>query len=266
MIVFVHGGPNDERAEYHFHPYLQWLANRGYAVLDVNYRGSPGFGKAFLNAQNLQWGNAMHSDIIDQVEWAVERGIADEDRVGIFGGSYGGYEVLVAMTKTPDVFACGVDLAGPSRLESFITIWWENFIPADNMAYKSIVLGDPATKEGRAALRKSSPVYFASQAKNPILVVQGGKDSRVPKEQADAMVREFVKAGVSVTYAIFPDEGHGIVRPGNWELFNGMVEVFFGQCLGGRSQPLPDSIEGANVEVPNGAELIPGLERLSTVR
>ncbi len=259
LVVYVHGGPNDERAIYRFHPYLQWLANRGYAVLDVNYRGSLGCGKDFLNAQNLQWGNAMHLDVVDQVQWTIEQGLADPDKIGIFGGSYGGYEVLVAMTKTPDLFACGVDLAGPSEMESFIKIWWENFIPADNMAYKSIVLGNPDTEAGRAALRESSPLYFAHQAKNPILVLQGGQDSRVPTAQADMIVEEFVKAGVAVTYVLFPDEGHGVVRPGNRNLFFALVEVFFGQCLGGSYQPLAGPFDGANVRVPEGVELIQGL-------
>jgi dipeptidyl aminopeptidase/acylaminoacyl peptidase len=262
MIVYVHGGPNDERAVYRFHPYLQWLANRGYAVLDVNYRGSPGFGKAFLNAQNLEWGNKMHLDVVDQVEWAITQGIADKDKVGIFGGSFGGYEVLVAMSKTPDLFACGVDLAGPSEMESFIKIWWENFIPMHNMAYKSIVLGDPETEKGRAALRKSSPLYFAHQAKNPVLVIQGDQDSRVPTAQAEMIVQKFVEADVPVTYVLYPEEGHGVVRPGNRKLFFAMVEVFFGQCLGGQSNPLEPEYAGAKARVPQGIGLIHGLQEV----
>jgi len=258
-VVYVHGGPNDERAEYGYSPRLHWLANRGYAVLDVNYRGSPGFGKRFLNAQNLEWGNAMHRDVVEQVEWAIERGVARRDAVGIFGGSYGGYEVLVAMTKTPEVFACGVDLAGPSDLEPFIEIWWENFIPADNMAYKSVVLGDPATDEGRAALRRSSPINFAHQARNPILVVQGEQDSRVPTDQASRIVDRFVEHGVPVTYVVFPDEGHGVVRPGNRAVFYAMIEVFFGRHLGGAYDPDVLRLEGANLRIPVGAGLIPGL-------
>src|SRR5262249_44055391 len=148
MVIYVHGGPNDERAEYGYSARLQWLANRGYAVLNVNYRGSPGFGKRFLNAQNLEWGRKMNLDVVDQALWAAKQGIADPKRIGILGGSYGGYEVLAAMTRTPGVFACGNALAAPSDLESFIGIWWENFIPATNMAYKSIVLGDPQTEQG----------------------------------------------------------------------------------------------------------------------
>jgi dipeptidyl aminopeptidase/acylaminoacyl peptidase len=259
-VVYVHGGPNDERAEYGYSARLQWLASRGYAVLDVNYRGSPGFGKRFLNAQNLEWGNAMHRDVVEQARRAVTEGIALPDAVGIFGGSYGGYEVLVAMTKTPDVFACGVDLAGPSDLESFIGIWWENFIPADNMAYKSTVLGDPATEKGREALRLSSPLAFAHQARNPILVFHGGQDSRVPTDQASRIVDRFVEHGVPVTYVVFPEEGHGVVRPDNRRAFYSMIEAFFGQCLGGRHDPITLHLDGADLEIPVGADRIPGLD------
>jgi dipeptidyl aminopeptidase/acylaminoacyl peptidase len=186
--------------------------------------------------------------------------VARRDAVGIFGGSYGGYEVLVAMTRSPEVFACGVDLAGPSDLGSFIEIWWENFIPADNMAYKSVVLGDPSTDDGRAALRRSSPINFAHQARNPILVVQGEQDSRVPTDQASRIVDRFVEHGVPVTYVVFPDEGHGVVRPGNRAAFYGMIEVFFGRCLGGAHDPEALRFEDANMRIPVGAELIPGLE------
>jgi dipeptidyl aminopeptidase/acylaminoacyl peptidase len=260
MVVYVHGGPNDERAEYGYSARLHWLANRGYAVLDVNYRGSPGFGKHYLNAQNLEWGRAMHSDVVEQVEWAVAQGIALEHRVGIFGGSYGGYEVLVAMTTTPEVFACGADLAGPSDLESFIEIWWENFIPADSMAYKSAVLGNPNTAEGRAALRRSSPLHLAHRARNPVLVVHGAQDSRVPADQAERIVDRFVEHEVPVTYVVFPDEGHGVVRAGNRTAFYSIVEAFFGQCLGGAYRPVTDQLEEANLLIPVGSDRVPGLD------
>ena len=259
MIVYVHGGPNDERAIYGYSSRLQWLANRGYAVMNVNYRGSPGFGKHFLNAQNLEWGNKMNLDVVDQVLWAVERGIAKNNKIGILGGSFGGFEVLSAMTKTPDVFACGVALAAPSEMESFINIWWENFIPASNMAYKAIILGDPATPEGLMALKNSSPLNFAHKAKNPLLIVQGDQDTRVPTRQAKLMVDALVEHNVPVTYVLYPDEGHGVVRPGNSRSFNAIVEAFFGNCLGGYYQPLVDQLKEANVQVPVGAEHIPGL-------
>jgi dipeptidyl aminopeptidase/acylaminoacyl peptidase len=261
MIVYVHGGPNDERAVYGYSGRLQWLAARGYAVLNVNYRGSPGFGKRFLNAQNLEWGNKMNRDVIDQVHWAVGRGIADAHRVGILGGSYGGYEVLAAMTKTPDVFACGAALAAPSEMESFIRIWWENFIPAGNMAYKSIVLGDPDTDAGRAALHESSPLYFARQAKRPFLIAQGGRDTRVPIDQAQRMVDALRANGVPVTYAVYPNEGHGLATPENARSFYAMVEAFYGRCLGGEYAPITNQLEGAHLDIPVGADLVPGLKQ-----
>lgn len=259
MVIYVHGGPNDERAEYGYSARLQWLANRGYAVLNVNYRGSPGFGKRFLNAQNLEWGNKMNLDVVDHALWAAKEGIADPHRIGILGGSYGGYEVLAAMTKTPGVFACGTALAAPSDLESFIGIWWENFIPATNMAYKSIVLGDPQTEAGRAALRASSPIHFAQQARGALFIAQGGEDTRVPTQQAQLMVDALVRAKVPVTYALYPDEGHGVVRPGNRKSFYALTEAFFGGCLGGHSAPIADALRDANVRIPVGAEHIPGL-------
>ena len=261
MIIYVHGGPNDERAEYGYSSRLHWLANRGYAVMNVNYRGSPGFGKGFLNAQNLEWGNKMNLDVVDQAYWAAKQGIADPHRIGILGGSYGGYEVLVAMTKTPGAFACGAALAAPSEMDSFIRIWWENFIPAGNMAYKSIVLGDPQTPQGKSALRESSPLYFASQAKAPLLIAQGNEDTRVPTQQAQLMVDALVAARVPVTYVLYPDEGHGVVRPGNRKSFDALVEAFFGGCLGGRYTPISDQLRDANIRIPIGAERIPGLQQ-----
>ena len=261
MVVYVHGGPSDERAVYGYSSRLQWLANRGYAVMNVNYRGSPGFGKRFLNAQNLEWGNRMNLDVVDQVHWATEQGIADPKRIGVLGGSYGGYEVLVAMTKTPGVFACGAALAAPVDMESFIRIWWENFIPATNMAYKAIVLGDPDTAQGRASLRESSPLYFAQQAKDPLLIVQGAEDTRVPVQQAQLMVDALLASKVPVTYVVYPDEGHGVVRPGNRRSFNALVEAFFGHCLAGAYTPIGDQLNEARMGIPVGAELVPGLEQ-----
>jgi dipeptidyl aminopeptidase/acylaminoacyl peptidase len=259
MIVYVHGGPNDERAVLRYFSRLQWLADRGYAVLNVNYRGSPGFGKRFLNAQDLEWGRRMNLDVVDQARWAVRRGIADPQRIGIFGGSYGGYEVLAAMTKTPGVFACGAALAAPSDLESFIRVWWENFIPATNMAYKSIVLGDPDTPRGRAALYDESPIHFAQQARGSLLIAQGGEDTRVPVDQAQRMVDALRAAQVPVTYLVYPEEGHGVVRPGNRRSFYAITEAFFGHCLGGDYTPLSLQLDEANVRIPVGADLVPGL-------
>ena len=251
MVMLVHGGPSDERAQYAFGPFVHWLANRGYGVFYVNYRGSPGFGKAFVNAQRLEWGGKMHDDLVDQVEWAVSEGIARADQVAILGGSYGGYATLVGMTMTPDVFACGIDLVGPSNLEIFMPHW--------DVDVMSKIIGDPRTEDGLRLLRARSPINFAHQAKNPILIGQGAHDSRVPQDQSDSMVEVFVENGVEVTYLLYPDEGHGLLRPENNRSFWAIGEVFLAECLGGRAEPLVDQLVGSSAEVVAGAEHIPGL-------
>ncbi len=251
LVMLVHGGPSDERAQYGYGPFLHWLANRGYGVFYVNFRGSPGFGKAFVNAQRMEWGGKMHEDLVDQVEWAISEGITERDQVAIVGGSYGGYAVLVGMTMTPNVFACGIDLVGPSNLEIFMPHW-----DVDSM---SRVIGDPRTEQGRAFLRSRSPINFAAHAKNPILIGQGANDSRVPQDQSDTIVEVFKSNAVDVTYLLYPDEGHGLLRPANTFSFWAVSELFLADCLGGRSQPLTDELEGASVQVPVGVEHIPGL-------
>jgi dipeptidyl aminopeptidase/acylaminoacyl peptidase len=251
VVVLVHGGPSDERAQFAFGPFVHWLANRGYGVLYVNFRGSAGFGKKFMNAQNREWGGRMHQDVLEQVNWAVKERIADPARIGILGGSYGGYEVLVAMTMTPDKFACGIDLVGPSNLEIFMPHWDE-----DRMG---VVIGDRRTPEGRALLKSRSPINFAAQTKHPVLIGQGAKDARVPQDQSDTVVDAMQKNGVAVTYALYPDEGHGLMREANSFSFWAIGEAFLARCLGGRAEPIGNALEGSSVTVPVGAEHIPGL-------
>ena len=258
VVVYVHGGPSDERALYAFGPLVHWLANRGYAFQYVNFRGSAGFGKAYMNAQKMEWGGKMHQDVLDQVDWAVKEGIADPDRIAILGGSYGGYAVLVGMTMTPDVFACGIDIVGPSNLEIFMPHWDE-----DRMGD---TIGNPRTEEGRAFLRSRSPINFAQNTKNPVLIGQGANDSRVPQEQSDMVVKKMQDAGVEVTYIVYPDEGHGFVKPANSMAFYAITEVFLGQCLGGRYEQITDQIEGSSVQVPVGVEHIPGLAEALAAR
>jgi len=251
IVVLVHGGPSDERAQFAYGPFLHWLANRGYGLMYVNFRGSAGFGKAYMNGQIREWGGRMHQDILDQVDWAIAEKIADPARIAIMGGSYGGYEVLVAMTMTPAVFACGVDLVGPSNLEIFMPHW-----DVDRM---SMILGDPRTEEGREFLRSRSPINFAQQTVSPVLIGQGAKDSRVPQEQSDRIVDVMNRNGVAVTYALYPDEGHGLMRAANNFSFWAIGEVFLARCLGGRSLPIGESLRGSSVQVPVGADHIPGL-------
>ncbi|MEO8450025.1 MAG: S9 family peptidase [Gemmatimonadota bacterium] len=257
-VMVVHGGPSDERAQWGFGPIVHWLANRGYAVIYVNYRGSAGFGKKYMNAQNLEWGGKMHEDLLEQKDWLVKQGIIDKDRVAILGGSYGGYATLVGMTMTPDAFACGVDLVGPSNLEKFMPHW--------NVDRMSKVVGDPRTEAGRKLLRSRSPINFASQTKHPVLIGQGSNDARVPKYQSDTVVAEIKKAGVPVVYAVYPDEGHGLQRPANSFSFWAIGEQFLAKCLGGRAKPLTDDFEGSSVAIEAGADYIPGLAAVLSKR
>jgi dipeptidyl aminopeptidase/acylaminoacyl peptidase len=251
-LVIVHGGPTDERADYGFNPYMQWLASRGYAVMNVNYRGSAGFGKTYLNGHWMNWGGKMHDDVLDQVQWAVAQGLSDPKKVGIFGGSYGGYETLVAMTKSPDVFACGVDLVGPSDMSIPL--------PHFDLDWMAKVMGDPRTPEGIARLRSISPAYHTEKASNPLLIVQGDRDSRVPTVQSDIMVAALQKAGAPVVYLRYPDEGHGLVRPENTATYWSATEVFLSKCLGGRAEALdPAKFKGSSVMMMTGEGYLPEL-------
>jgi dipeptidyl aminopeptidase/acylaminoacyl peptidase len=256
LILLIHGGPY-ARDEWGFNSTHQWLANRGYAVLSVNYRGSTGFGKAFVTAADHEWGGRMHDDLIDALDWAIAQGIADPARVGFFGGSYGGYSALMAATKTPERFTCIVDLFGISNLITFMkTIppyWGPWFSVWKNR------LGDPDTEAGRAFLEDRSPLNHIERATKPILIAQGMKDVRVVPAESEQMVAALAKKGVPVTYITFPDEGHGFVRPENRLAFCAVAEAFLAKHLGGRYQPVGDDFAGSTLKVKAGRELIPGL-------
>ena len=232
LVLNVHGGPW-WRDAWGYDVESQWLANRGYAVLKVNYRGSTGFGKRFLGLARHQFAGTMHDDLIDAVDWAVKQGIADPKRVGIWGWSYGGYATLVGLTFTPEVFACGVDGVGPSNLvtlvESFPPYWkvnlatrWHPFV------------GDPADSADRADMLRRSPITRVDRIRAPLLVGQGANDPRVPQAQSDSMVTALRRRGVPVEYLVFPDEGHGFVRPENNLKFYAAAEAFLAKYLGGR--------------------------------
>jgi dienelactone hydrolase len=253
MVVVIHGGPSDERPIYAYAPFVQWLTNRGYGVLYVNFRGSAGFGEAFRNGMRFEWGGKMHDDVLDQMDWATKQGIADPKKFAAIGGSYGGYATLIAMTKTPDRFACGISMVGPSDLTVPMPHWSDEFMVN--------TLGDPSTPEGQAMLRDRSPVYFAHQAKNPVLIGQGDKDTRVPTSQSDKIVDALKKAGAKPVYLLYPDEGHGFLRPENNASFWAISEVFLSQCLGGQAEPLtPAVLKGSSVIVKEGVDQIPGLK------
>jgi dipeptidyl aminopeptidase/acylaminoacyl peptidase len=256
MVLLIHGGPY-ARDTWGFNSTHQWLANRGYAVLSVNYRGSTGFGKAFVTAADKEWGGKMHDDLIDAVDWAVGQGIADPKRVGFFGASYGGYSALTAATRTPEVFACIVDLFGISNLITFMATippyWGPWFSIWKNR------LGDPATEAGRAFLTERSPLTYIDRAVRPILIAQGARDVRVVAAESEQMVSALKKRGVPVTYITFPDEGHGFARPENRMAFYAITESFLAKHLGGRSQPVGDDFKGSSLKVETGGELVPGL-------
>jgi dipeptidyl aminopeptidase/acylaminoacyl peptidase len=256
MVLYVHGGPW-ARDQWGLNPYHQWLANRGYAVLSVNYRGSTGFGKEFINAANGEWAGKMHDDLLDAVGWAIDEKIAIADKVAIAGGSYGGYATLVGLTFTPDVFACGVDIVGPSSLVTLlenVPEYWVPFMPV----FKSR-LGDVETKAGRAELLKRSPLTRVDQIRRPLLIAQGANDPRVKQLESDQIVAAMTEHEIPVTYVLYPDEGHGFRRPENRKSFNAVAEAFLAEQLGGRFEPVGDDFRGATIQVPTGADEVPGL-------
>lgn len=256
MVLFVHGGPW-ARDRYGYNSYHQWLANRGYAVLSVNYRGSTGFGKNFISAGDLQWGRKMHDDLIDAVQWAIRNGVTTGDKVAIMGGSYGGYATLAGVTFTPTTFACGVDIVGPSNLFTLLqTIppYWE---AGKQQFYKR--MGDPTTEDGRALLKERSPLNYADKIRRPLLIGQGANDPRVNVRESEQIVDAMAARKIPVTYVVFPDEGHGFARPVNNIAFNAVTENFLAQCLGGRAEAIGNAVKASTAQVKHGAEFAPGL-------
>jgi dipeptidyl aminopeptidase/acylaminoacyl peptidase len=262
MLLWVHGGPW-ARDGYGYNTIHQWMANRGYAVLSVNYRGSTGFGKEFTNAAVGEFSGKMHDDLIDAVDWAVGEGIAQEDKVAIGGGSYGGYATLIGVTFTPDKFACGVDIVGPSSLVTLIESfpeYWKPFLAGTWYRY----VGDPSDPAAREDLLARSAISRIDDIKVPLLVGQGGNDPRVTKPEADNLVVAMQAKNLPVTYINYPDEGHGFQKPENRQSFFAAMEGFLGTCLGGRVQPIGDSFEGSSAEILAGAEYVEGLGDIST--
>ena len=256
LVLNVHGGPWG-RDTFGYLAEHQWLANRGYAVLSVNYRGSTGFGKAFVEAAVHEWAGKMHNDLIDAVDWAAREGITDPDKTAIMGWSYGGYATLVGLTFTPDRFACGVDGVGPSNLVTLLST-----IPPYWKALFEVFarhVGDPRTAEGRALLQERSPLNRAGAIKRPLLIGQGANDPRVKQSESDQIIEAMKSKGLPVTYALFPDEGHGFARSENNLAFYGIAEGFLQTCLGGRYEPLGDDLSGSSTTVPVGADIVPGL-------
>jgi dipeptidyl aminopeptidase/acylaminoacyl peptidase len=256
LVLDVHGGPW-ARDGWGYNPIHQWLANRGYAVLSVNFRGSTGFGKKFLVAANGEWAGKMHDDLLDAVDWAVKQGIADRAKVAISGGSYGGYATLVGLTFTPEVFACGVDVVGPSSLVTLLESIPPYWKPQLDMMKKRV--GDPTTEEGRKFLIERSPLTHVAKIQRPLLIGQGANDPRVKQAEADQIVKAMTENKIPVTYVLYPDEGHGFARPPNRISFFAVQEAFLAPILGGRAEPLGKDLKGSTLTVPAGAEGIAGL-------
>jgi dipeptidyl aminopeptidase/acylaminoacyl peptidase len=256
MVLYVHGGPWS-RDIWGYNPVHQWLTNRGYAALSVNFRASTGFGKAFINAGNKEWGGKMHDDLIDAVDWAIREGIADPEKVAIMGGSYGGYATLWGITDTPERFACGVDIVGISNLVT----WFETMPPywQPQIELFATRVGDARTEEGRALLTERSPLTYVDQIQRPLLIGQGANDPRVNQAESDQIVDAMQGKGIPVTYVLYPDEGHGFARPENNLSFFAVAEAFLSECLGGKYEPVGDDFKGSSITVPVGAEDIPGL-------
>jgi len=243
LVLVVHGGPW-ARDDWGYNAQAQWMANRGYAVLQVNFRGSTGFGKAFLNAGNEEWGvGDMQHDLTDAVRWAIDQGIADPERVCIYGGSYGGYATLAGLAFTPDLYACGVDIVGPSNIETLFQSVPPYWAPMKKQLVKRVgdVENDPELN------RRISPLFHAEKIEAPLMVLQGANDPRVKIAEADQIVAAMREKDLPVTYIVFPDEGHGFVRPENRLDANARIEQFLAEQLGGRAEPVT-AIEGSTAE------------------
>lgn len=256
MVLLVHGGPWG-RDEWGFNPLHQWLANRGYAVLSVNFRGSTGLGKKFINAANKEWAGKMHDDLIDAVDWAIEKKIADPARVAIMGGSYGGYATLVGLTFTPEKFACGVDIVGPSNIVTLLESIPPYWKPMLDMFTTRV--GDHRTPEGRTMLTERSPLTHVDKIRRPLLIGQGANDPRVKQAESDQIVKAMTEKSIPVTYVLYPDEGHGFARPENNMSFWAVSEAFLAQHLGGKVEPIGGDFKNSSITVQAGAERIPGL-------
>jgi dipeptidyl aminopeptidase/acylaminoacyl peptidase len=257
FVLYPHGGPW-ARDFWGYNPVHQWLANRGYAVMSVNFRSSTGFGKSFTNAGDHEWGGKIMEDQIDAVEWAKTKGIADLERIGVIGGSFGGYSVLAGLTMHPRVYACGVDIVGPSNLITLLESIPEYWKPMLNQITSRV--GDHRTAEGRELLTRHSPLTYVERIRKPLLIGQGANDPRVKQAESDQIVKAMQEKGIPVTYVLYTDEGHGFARPENRLSFFAIAEAFLSRHLGGRAEPVGDAFTNSSVKVEAGSEEVPGIE------
>ena len=231
MVLNVHGGPW-ARDAWGYDPEAQWLANRGYLCVQVNFRGSTGYGKAFVNAGDREWGGRMQDDLVDAVAFAVGQGWADPARVAIYGGSYGGYAALAGATFTPDLFRCAVDIVGPSNLKTLIETIPPYWAPMVAQFHRRV--GDPAVDA--EFLWSRSPLSRVSSIRIPLLIAQGANDPRVKQAESEQIVAALREAGIDHEYLLFPDEGHGFAKPENRLRFYAAAERFLARHLGGRAE------------------------------
>ena len=247
MVLLVHGGPWG-RDVWGYSGTVQWLANRGYAVLQTNFRSSTGYGKKFLHAGDRQWGLKMHDDLIDASDWAVKQGYVDPKKIAIMGGSYGGYATLAGLTFTPDYFTCGVDIVGPSNLKTLLASippYWKPIRAMFDQRMGNV--DDPKDAE---LIRNASPLFKADRIRRPLLIGQGANDPRVNVAESEQIVNAIEKNQGSVTYVVYSDEGHGFARPENRIDFNARTEAFLANCLGGRVEPMTgDKVAGSTAVV-----------------
>lgn len=256
LVLDVHGGPW-LRDRYEYNPKHLWLASRGYAVLSVNFRSSAGFGRNFIVAGDRQWTGTMHDDLIDAVDWAIARGVADPDRVAIYGLSYGGYSALVSLTFPPRRFACAVDIAGPSDLAPLIADmpdWWQWQRP--QFANR---VGDPRNPADALDMRLRSPLTFVDRVERPLLVGHGINDPRVPISQSERFVAALQARKGKVTFVAYPDEGHVFAKTATKVSFHAVAEHFLGACLGGQVEPYGTDLQESHLQLRAGAEHVPGL-------
>ncbi len=239
LVLLVHGGPKS-RDIWGYNMTHQWLANRGYAVLSLNYRGSTGFGKKFLNAGNGEWGGKMQDDLTDAVQWAIDQGIADKDKIAIMGTSYGGYAALAGIAFTPDLYACGIDVCGRSNLVTKFTEIPEYWKP--NLSRRQILLGaNPSTVEGKRLLEQRSPLFHADKIKKPLFIAHGANDPRVKKAESDRIASILKNKEIPLVYVVYPEEGHGLRKPENTLTLYAMIEAFLAKYLGGKYLPLEET-------------------------
>jgi len=256
LVILLHGGPWT-RDQWRFNPWHQWLANRGYQVLSVNFRGSSGFGKTFMNEGNREWGGAIPRDICDAVQWAVNAGHADPERIGLMGTSFGGYAALISACLLPERFKCVIDIFGPTDLLSLLRSIPPQWQSQWRMFRQRV--GDPDSEEGRKLLAAHSPVNHVDRLSCALLMAHGDRDPRIKKALPDRYVELLRGKELPLTYASFPDEGHDIRNPINRNAFCAVAEIFLAKYLGGRAQAIGDALDGSSMRIEISTDNLEGL-------